>query len=121
MWGIGVEGVSPSAHEAIRPTNIKVENLPEDNDFSSREIRLYKMIWRNTIESCMTDAIYKTFSAKVLAPEKYEYRHLTEQIVFPGWKLVNGYEENNPVYTYLQTLKKGEIIKYKKITSKLTM
>jgi len=112
------------AHEAIRPTNIIIEKLPEDKDFSSREIKLYRMIWRNTMESCMTDAIYKTFSSKITAPEKHEYRYLTEQIVFPGWKYVNGYEETNPIYSYLQTLLqtlKSNILKYKKITCKLTI
>ena len=99
---------------------MNIVNLPEDGDFSSREIRLYKMIWRNTVESCMADAVYKTFAAKISAPEKHEYKYLTEQIVFPGWKLVNGYEENNPIFTYLQSLKKGAV-KYKKITSKLTI
>ena len=108
------------AHEAIRPTNINIEKLPDDGDFTSREVRLYRMIWRNTIESCMVDAIYKTFTAKITAPEKHEYKYLTEQIIFPGWKLVNGYEETNPIYNYLQTIKKG-IINYKKIVCKLTI
>ncbi len=115
------EGPPPQeAHEAIRPTNINIEKLPEDSDFTSREVRLYRMIWRNTVESCMVDAIYKSFAAKITAPEKYEYKYLTEQIMFPGWKLVNGYEETNPIYSYLQTIKKG-IINYKKIVCKLTM
>ena len=112
------------AHEAIRPTNIKIEKLPEDGDFSGKETRLYRMIWRNTMESCMADAIYKIFSAKITAPEKHEYKYLTEQIVFPGWKYVNGYEEVNPIYNYLQILSqrlKSNILKYKKITCKLTI
>ena len=107
------------AHEAIRPTNVKIENIPEE-DFSSREVRLYKLIWRNTVESCMADAIYKIFNAKITAPQKYEYRYLTEQIVFPGWKLVNGYEKTNPIYNYLTNIKKGDVV-YKKIVCKLTM
>ena len=116
------ENIPPpqEAHEAIRPTNVTVENLPNDQDYSGKEIRLYKMIWRNTVESCMADAIYKIFSVKISAPEKHEYKYLTEQIVFPGWKYVNGYEETNPIYSYLQTIKK-DIIKYKKIVCKLTI
>jgi DNA topoisomerase I len=115
------EGVPPpqEAHEAIRPTDILIEKLPDD-DFTSREIRVYKLIWRNTLESCMADAIYKTVSVKITAPFTHEYKYLTEQIVFPGWKLVNGYEEHNPIYSYLETIKKGEV-KYKKITCKLTI
>ena len=117
------ENIPPpqEAHEAIRPTNIEIENISTENtDFSGKEIRLYKMIWRNTVESCMADAIYKIFSAKISAPEKCEYKYLTEQIVFPGWKYVNGYEEINTIYNYLQAIKKGSI-KYKKIVCKLTI
>jgi DNA topoisomerase-1 len=107
------------AHEAIRPTNVQVENLPVD-DFSSKEIRLYRLIWRTTVESCMADAIYKIFNTKITAPAGPEYRYLTEQIVFPGWKLVNGYEETNPIYNYLTNIKKGLVI-CKKVVCKLTM
>ena len=117
------ENIPPpqEAHEAIRPTNIKIENLPSENtDFNGKEVRLYRIIWRNTVESCMSDALYNIFSAKISAPKKYEYKYLTEQIVFPGWKYVNGYEEINPTYSYLQSIKKG-VVKYKKIVCKLTI
>jgi DNA topoisomerase I len=120
------ENIPPpqEAHEAIRPTNVTIENLPDDGDFSGKEIRLYRMIWRNTLESCMSDAEYKIFSAKITAPNNHEYKYLTEQVVFPGWKLVNGYEEINQIYSYLQNLSKtlkSNILKYKKITCKLTI
>ena len=116
------KSLAQEAHEAIRPTNVKLEALTEDcGDFSSKEARLYKLIWRNTVESCMSDALYKTFNTKITAPEEYEYRYLTEQVVFPGWQLVSdSYEKINPIYIYLQNIKKGAI-NYKKITSKLTM
>ena len=68
----------------------------------------------------MADAIFKIFNAKITAPQSHEYKYLTEQIVFPGWKLVNGFEMENPNYNYLQNIKKGPI-NYKKITSKLTI
>ena len=35
----------------------------------------------------------KLLQVKITAPLNHEYKYLTEQIVFPGWKLVNGYEE----------------------------
>ena len=117
--GEAAQPPAQEAHEAIRPTNIKIEKLPED-DFSSRECRVYKLIWRNTVESCMADAIYKTFAVKITAPVNHEYKYLTEQVVFPGWKLINGYDENNPIYSYLENIKKGEVM-YKKIVCKLTI
>ena len=111
--------VAQEAHEAIRPTNIKCINLPDD--YTSKEIRMYKLIWRNTLESCMADALYKTVTAKVSAPDGYEYKYLSEQVVFAGWKIVGGYEKINKTYRYLQTIQNGSNIVYKKIVSKLTM
>ena len=40
------ESLAQEAHEAIRPTNINITQLPDDGDFSSRERRLYKLIWK---------------------------------------------------------------------------
>ena len=106
------------AHEAIRPTNIECTDL---GDMGNREVRLYNLIRRNTLESCMAPATYKAITATITAPDKYEYRYSTEQVVFPGWKIVAGYEEINAEYTYLQTLKQNTKINYNKITSKVSM
>ena len=108
-----------AAHEAIRPTNIKCNKLPDE--YSSRETRMYRLIWKNTLESCMADALYKTITAKISAPYGYEYRYISEQVVFAGWKIVNGYEVENKTYRYLQTIKMESIIVYKKVISKVTM
>lgn len=107
------------AHEAIRPTNVTCLNIPED--YSSGERRMYKLIWRNTMESCMKDAKYKTISVKVSAPNDLEYRYLTEQVVFPGWKVVSGYEKINKTYNFVQTIVNDKDIIYRKIVSKVTM
>ena len=107
------------AHEAIRPTNINLEEVPEE--MQPRERRLYKLIWRTTLESCMATAKYKSVTAKITAHDDNEFRYSTEQVVFPGWKVVAGYEEENPYFTYLQTLKKGSVLEYKKITSKVSL
>jgi DNA topoisomerase-1 len=107
------------AHEAIRPTNIKVENLPDDME--SKEKKIYKLIWTNTVESCMMPATYKSITAHITSPEEHKYKYSTEQVVFPGWKIVAGYEAENPTFIYLQTLKNDNAINYKKIVSKVTM
>ena len=59
------------------------------------------MIWRNTVESCMAPAKYLSITAKITAPEDYLYKHSEEQVVFPGWKAVAGYEETNTIYVRL--------------------
>jgi DNA topoisomerase-1 len=110
------------AHEAIRPTNIKLKTLNSSDEFTSKEIKMYLLIHRNTLESCMAPATYKGITASVSSPVKeIEYRFPTEQVIFPGWKIVDGYEKINNDYAYLQTLKCENKIEYKKITSKVTM
>lgn len=112
------ESTAQEAHEAIRPTDLAREKI--DESMGNREAKLYAMIRRNTLESCMAAAAYTGVTGKVTAPEEAIYKYSTEQVVFPGWKIVAGYEETNPNYQYLLTLKPGPI-DYKKVTSKVTM
>lgn len=105
------------AHEAIRPTDINRTELVDD--FSPKERKMYALIWRNTMESCMAAAKYNAITAVISAAQKKEYRYSTEQAVFPGWKVVAGYEQENTVYAYLKTLKSVE--GYKKIVAKVTV
>lgn len=103
------------AHEAIRPTDIVLDELP--NNYDNKEKKIYKLIWRHTLESCMSQATYKSITANITAPFGNLYKHTTEQNIFPGWKIVSGYEDNSKSFTYLQSLKNGSPIEYKKITS----
>lgn len=112
------ESTAQEAHEAIRPTDLARDAV--DESMGNREAKLYAMIRRNTLESCMAAATYTGVTGKITAPEETIYKYSTEQVVFPGWKVVAGYEETNPNYQYLLTLKPGPI-DYKKVTSKVTM
>jgi DNA topoisomerase-1 len=107
------------AHEAIRPTNISTLRIPDT--FTAREQKLYKLIWTNAVESCMSHATGVTITACLTAPESNEYKYTTELIEFPGWKAVDGYEKENPNYNYLQNIKKNCIIPYNKIKATVTM
>lgn len=107
------------AHEAIRPTNVNIKDLPPDAD--SKERKIYKLIWTNTIESCMSPAIYKSITSSISAPENHSYKYSTEQVVFPGWKIVNGYDLVNNIYTFLSAIKNNSKINYNKIASRVTM
>ena len=111
--------VAQEAHEAIRPTLINRKVLPDT--VGKREMKMYALIWRNTVESCMEVARYNSVTATISAPEEHQYRCSEEQVVFPGWKIVGGYEKENPIFTFMQTLKKKSIIDYKSITSNVSM
>ena len=99
---------------------------------------MYTLIRRNTLESCMSPATYNGFTSIVTAPLQLElvpdckgaaspeYRYPIEQAVFKGWKIVDGIEDNNKEFNYLQALANknttnSTILKYKKITAKVTM
>ena len=111
------------AHEAIRPTNVEVTEITDDvNDvLSARERKMYKLIWRNTVESCMSPAKYKSLTCVVSAAEESEFRSSQEQVVFPGWKKVAGYVEENKEYALFKTMKNNQSIDYHKIVAKVTL
>ena len=60
--------------------------MVEKGKIGAKEAKLYYLIWRNTVESCMAPAKYLSITAKVTAPEKHTYKHSEEQVVFPDGK-----------------------------------
>ena len=114
------ETFAQEAHEAIRPTNISLKELPEEME--SKERKMYKLIWTNTLESCMTSATFYSVTANISAQINTKYSFTSELIDFPGWKIVeNKFSLENPTYQYLQTIKKDTTIPYKKICSRVTI
>lgn len=106
------------AHEAIRPTNIFLQNLPEEMD--TKEKKMYKLIWVNTLESCMSSASFYSITASISAPDNAKYSYTTQVIDFPGWKIIeNNFSQENKEYNYLQTIKANLPIQHKKICSRL--
>ena len=73
-------------HEAIRVTNI---HMPFMTDDDKGLVSLYRFIWKNTVESCMSTATYKTHPVRITAPENAYYEYTLEIPVFQGWKRVS--------------------------------
>ena len=109
-------------HEAIRPTNISLIKLPDK--FSSKEQRMYRLIWETTLESCMSPAEFYSIKATIQAPMKYHYTHTAEKLCFLGWMAVNNRpqarEEEERNYNVLSHHQNPNV-KYAKILSKLAM
>lgn len=111
-------------HEAIRVTNLETQSI---YDTDSRICSLYKLIWRTSIESCMTDAMYNAIDIKISAPLSYHYDYRIEIPLFLGWKkLIEKSEEsltetqNDPgsLLLYFQSIEKvGKSISYNYIES----
>ena len=115
------------AHEAIRCTNISLCELPETIDsstatFGSKERRMYKLIWENTLESCMSSAVFHSVTASISAFDNNKFTYTSELMDFPGWKIVSKkYSTDNKEYQYLQTIKQNSQILYKKMYSQVTI
>jgi len=113
------ESNAQEAHEAIRPTDVTCESIGDS--YSSKERRMYNLIWSVTVESCMSPALYQSVSAAISAPLEKEYKYSSELVSFPGWKIVRGYDKENPEFQFLQTIKKNTIVQYNKITAKVSV
>ena len=112
--------LSQEAHEAVRPTQAGVKALDE-RQFTQKECKMYQLIWSNALESLMAPALYKGLTATITAPFEHSYKFSTEQVLFPGWRIVNGCEDISKEFAYLQTLKPHSVVKFKKITAKVSM
>ena len=53
------------AHEAIRPTDIRRLPVKVKESLSRDQFRLYQLIWKRFVASCMADAKYHTTSVKI--------------------------------------------------------
>ena len=125
------KGIPPpqEAHEAIRPVNINVRSPSlEDSttNLQAKAIRLYELIWKRTLESCMPSAQYNSITVKITAPLNTEFIYKAEQPIFLGWQTIGQMskkdgESDNNYYQFLQTLKQNVSINPKKIDSKFTI
>jgi DNA topoisomerase-1 len=73
---------SSNPHEAIRVTDIHRKELGE----TSKKASLYRLIWKNTVQSCMKESTSTLTDACVTAPDDNTYKHTIETPVFLGWK-----------------------------------
>ena len=111
---------SDNPHEAIRVTQIDVRAIA--NCKNSRMNTLYKLIWKNTIQSCMSNSVYYQNKLTIDAPLKNKYLGIIEYPKFLGWKAIDNKiditeEQNKATFliNYLQDLisNKKDIICHK--------
>jgi DNA topoisomerase-1 len=101
--------IKQEAHEAIRPVKLDIKLTPDIN-LTSKSIKLYDLIWKNTIQSCMSSAQYNSITSKIILKENSDYifSYKAEQVIFPGWLIVeNKYEKESATYNYLSNLKQN--------------
>jgi DNA topoisomerase-1 len=93
-------------HEGIRPTYLDTKFIKyEDTRINS----LYQLIWKTTLESCMTDYKYKSVLLTIPAPDNLEYSHSIEIPVFLGFKIIS---QKEYTMTTSQTSETGNLLYY---------
>jgi len=106
------------AHEAIRPTNLSVDNLSG----SSQESRLYELIWKRTIASQMSNAkIERTTVTINVSKSDTDFTAKGEILQFEGFLMVylEGTDDENEEEQsgMLPPLEKGDTLNMNEITS----
>ena len=102
------DGKTQDAHEAIRPTDILIKEIPVH--YHPREKKVYSLIWRISCAACMSDCILNSFTVSVTAPCDYVYKYTASKIAFPGWKILHKKElETDKNYEFCKSIKQTKI------------
>ena len=122
-------GEEETNHEAIRPTNIflneyslkegKIENDNDIQDFknlSIKTMKIYNIIWRNSIQSCMDDSKYNDINIKIIGFQKNNFKYNTTKIIYEGWKKFDKKKEilASKEYDFFISLREMQQIKQKR-------
>jgi len=109
-----------TAHEAIRVTDISKINV-SDMKLEKKEETMYKYIWNNTIESCMSDAIYDVLNAKLEDTFcNYYFSYKCDKPVFLGWQIIKN-NISDSFYDYLSRLQIGSKLILKKAVANVSI
>lgn len=108
----GTTTVQQQAHEAIRVTHVDVDTYTTTTSSqpSSTVQRVYKLIWKNTIASCLSAFLGRKRRAWIPAPNDMIFEHIIQTTVFPGWKAFAEKETGSSstsfanIELYLQTM-----------------
>lgn len=127
-----VENDTAAAHEAIRPTDLT--RLTLSGEFHAREQKMYKLIWRNTLESCMSDYTFSSLETTIDTniqcqctdleeTRSYSYMYTCQKPIFCGWKAVQGFTNEqlsqHTMMDYLLNIRESSEIPCNKIETKI--
>ena len=118
---------STNPHEAIRVTNLALDSIVCENP---RQNTLYKLIWRNTVESCMENARFNNTTILITAPLDRSYKHVVEVPIFWGYMKLAEDTKTTPVdeqnrgaalLLYMQSSSIKKSVNYDSISSTLSI
>ncbi|MEE1351770.1 MAG: type I DNA topoisomerase [Clostridia bacterium] len=101
------------AHEAIRPTSIRICPIDIKDKLTNDQYKLYKLIWERFAASQMESAMYNVTSVQIDA-KGHTFRASGSQITFKGYMsvYVESTDEKEEKSKLLPNLSDGETLKY---------
>jgi DNA topoisomerase-1 len=115
------KNLAQEAHEAIRPTDIKRTSLQINSKITTKELKLYLLIYKNALASCMANSIYDKLTLTLSAPLSMEYKSCIEKNDFPGWKIVYGIEDNLDLFNRFNDVNKQDMLNYSKVNCNMSI
>jgi DNA topoisomerase-1 len=115
------KNLAQEAHEAIRPTDIKRTSLQINSKITTKELKLYLLIYKNALSSCMANSIYDKLTLTLSAPLSMEYKSCIEKNDFPGWKVVYGIEDNLDLFNRFNDVNKQDMLNYSKVNCNMSI
>jgi len=111
------KGSAQDAHEAIRPSDVRL--IPEDikKDLTQEQFKLYKLIWSRFVACQMACAVYDSVSIEVESAG-YLFRATHSSLKFSGFTAVyeEGRDEDEQApQSPLPDLKEGESLKLNRL------
>ena len=126
--------IENDTHEAIRPTDIMRFALT--GDYHAREQKMYKLIWKNTVESCMSDYTFSSLDVSIETniliecgdecgdgvDRFYTFLYTCNKPIFYGWKAVQGFTseqtQQHGAMDYLLNIRNLSVISCNKIETR---
>ena len=116
------------AHEAIRPTDISLQNIQPTpgarDDDATRQVRLYRLIWMRTVASQMADAQIERTTISIDTPDpKARFTAAANVIKFDGFMKLylegnDDADENDGPETRLPGVETGQSLQLAALTSR---
>lgn len=101
---------SQDAHEAIRPSDVKLDPESIKDSLKPEQYKLYKLIWQRFLASQMETALFDTITA-VFDNGKYTLRATGSKVRFDGFMKLYEYQDDKEENTSIPELVEGETLK----------
>jgi len=112
------KGNAQDAHEAIRPSDVRLDPESVKGDLTQEQYRLYKLIWSRFLACQMASAVMDSVSIETVSGG-YTFRATHSTMKFPGFTAVyveGKDEEEEENHSPLPDLKEGEPLKLENVS-----